>query len=151
MLERLEIRIGWPPKALFPNSRPNRWEKAKAIQSYRSACGWAAIEAIRAAGGIPPRFKAATVQIVATLGHRRRKPDPDNLAAALKSAWDGLQDAGVYRNDSSLVHLPAVFRRDGQTDLIVVVREISTVSTAAGPSLMGEGEDAERHVCHDVD
>jgi hypothetical protein len=42
----------------------------------------------------------------------RRVRDRDNCLAALKSAFDGLADAGVIANDAGLIHLPVVFDVD---------------------------------------
>jgi Holliday junction resolvase RusA-like endonuclease len=38
-------------------------------------------------------------------------PDPDNVIACLKAAFDGLEAAGVIRNDRDLIPMPPTIRR----------------------------------------
>lgn len=91
------IELPFPPKELSPNSRPNRWEKAKAVREYRTAVGWMAAPTGRYRATLTPPVSAVVTFVVPT----RHKRDLDNLLAMLKPAWDGLVDAGVLTGDDS--------------------------------------------------
>jgi len=94
----MKISIKLPPRLLSPNARCHWSAKAKAARSYRLAA-WAAAQS--ATTGIPERWLKASVQIIAYYPTRRH-PDPDNLIASLKAAFDGIADAGVVANDRGL-------------------------------------------------
>jgi Holliday junction resolvase RusA-like endonuclease len=92
------IDLPHPPAALRPNTRAHWAKKAQDVKLYRAR---AAAEARIVCGGNAPRWKSATAEIIwhsKTLKH----PDPDNIIASLKAAFDGLQEAGVIANDKGL-------------------------------------------------
>ncbi len=94
----LSITLPHPGPALRPNSRVHYHAKARAVAAYRAL---AAMEARMVCGGNPPRWERATVEIVWSATGLRH-PDPDNIVASLKAAFDGMQDAGIVRNDKGL-------------------------------------------------
>jgi len=97
------VKLGLPPNELWPNARPHRIAKARAVKAYRHE---AKIEAKQALGRArPPRWAAATVEASFAFTTQRRR-DPDNCLAALKAAFDGLRDAGVIADDNQLTHEP---------------------------------------------
>jgi hypothetical protein len=61
----------------------------------------------------------------------RRSVDPDNLDAALKPLWDGLQDAGILGNDRYLIREPVQQERDpeGAGKIVVTLRRDSDAHT----------------------
>jgi hypothetical protein len=50
----------------------------------------------------PPKWKRATVHVLAYFRDRRSKWDRDNFIAALKATIDGIVDAGLMENDRGL-------------------------------------------------
>jgi len=103
----LLIVLPLPPRILHPNARPHHMAKAKATKAYR---GMAALTA-RQSKNDPPRWKSAQVHIVYFFKDSRRR-DRDNLLAWLKSAFDGLADAGVVENDADFVYHPILISKD---------------------------------------
>jgi Holliday junction resolvase RusA-like endonuclease len=107
--EKMIVTLPLPPKALSPNasSPGNPWPKIKAAKKYRSDAHLAAI----AAGAKGMGLESASVQckFFFRTAHAR---DSDNLLASLKSAFDGLVDAGVFTDDRGLVHLPSEQTKD---------------------------------------
>ena len=98
----LLLELDLPPKALTPNARPHFMTRANAAKHYRDH---AANSARIVMGTDRLLWTEATVQVTFYFRDRRRR-DPDNLAASLKAAWDGLRDAGVLADDDKLTHLP---------------------------------------------
>jgi len=103
-----------PPRPLWPNARPHWHVKARAVKLLRTRAKVEAILAMRAAGfDERPQWSRANVSITYFYPDNRKRPDRDNALAALKSAFDGLEDAGVVGNDADFVYQPIQF---GQTD-----------------------------------
>jgi len=97
------VKLSLPPTELWPNARPHRMAKARAVKAYRHE---AAIISKQALGRTrPPRWTAASIEATFYFPTVRRR-DPDNCLAALKAAFDGLRDAGVIADDNRLTHLP---------------------------------------------
>lgn len=113
---KLKIILPLPPKELHPNhtvgSRNGRLGKAAKTKKYRAdACCGAVACAMNANHPHHAPWKKAAIQ--ATFFFRdKRSRDKDNLLAWLKSAFDGLQDAGIIANDSGLTFLPVEVRVD---------------------------------------
>lgn len=97
---RLVITLPLPRKALSPNARGHWSSKARAVKAYRTLA-WAESLAHDPA----PRWARATAQASFFFMDARSR-DGDNLLASLKSAFDGLADAGIVANDSGITHLP---------------------------------------------
>lgn len=106
----LWITLPLPPKELSPNARVHWRAKASKVKSYREA---AKIEAMVAAHETGMDKPFSWVRIKATFYHtQNRGRDADNALASLKSAFDGLADAGIVTNDRKITHEPVEFRVD---------------------------------------
>lgn len=103
----VEIRIGLPPQLLYPNSRASRWPVAKAKKAYRYEAKIQTKKTLKAIAPAP-RFDSAVARVTFIFPASRPGPlpDPDNAAAALKAAWDGIQDGGLLTTDRQLRILP---------------------------------------------
>jgi len=100
--ESFTIILPLPPKSLSPNSRSHWRAKARDTSNYRKV---AAYRVVLALGGQRPLWQSAT--ILAQFYHAQaRRRDDDNLIASLKSARDGLVDAGLLADDVGLTTLP---------------------------------------------
>ncbi len=109
MMPSLEITIPLPPRETHPNARCHWRTKANAIKQQREDAFLAAKAALGEANINPPRWKAAT--ILATFykpSNRAQLADQDGLNSSLKSAADGIEDAGILANDRGLTWLPPV-------------------------------------------
>ena len=77
--------------------------KAKAVKEYRSEAHASALVIID--GGYPPLYE--TAMVLFRWYHRTpHRIDPDNIIATMKSAIDGLNDAGVFDDDNKITYLP---------------------------------------------
>jgi len=104
---QIRVVIDLPPDELKPNARPHHFAKAKAKKWYRSMSNIAARELLNAT--MP--WKEAEIR-VAYHHKTRRFCDPDNILASLKSAFDGLVDAGVLADDRDVTYPPVVREHD---------------------------------------
>lgn len=99
LLGALFVALQLPPKELQPNARAGRWDRIKAVKSYRQAAKVAALNVRRANGNVtlqPP------VQLdIAFYFSLKRARDEDNLIASLKPALDGLVDSKLIQGDDS--------------------------------------------------
>ena len=100
-MKSVTITIPHPPLPCRPNSRAGWQKKARAVKSYRLLAASAAQFKLLLSGFTPPKWKRARVRIVWRC-QRNIHPDPDNIVASLKAAFDGLADAGVVENDKGL-------------------------------------------------
>lgn len=115
------IRLPHPPKACHPNTRSHFMAKASAVKKYRTAACLVAMEAQGAAR--PVRMKRARVTVVAKYRDERAR-DKDNILASLKSAFDGLADAGLVENDRDFTFDPVVPRKDkADVGITIIVME----------------------------
>ena len=106
---RLTVTLELPPQNVRPNSRPHWRAKAKAVQDYRAKALAAAQEAL--GGKYPPYLEAALVHIK-FYNKTARKMDGDNIIASMKSAIDGLTDAGIFDDDREVMYLPPLREKD---------------------------------------
>ncbi len=84
------IELGWPAKALNPNSREHFMTVARFKKASRASAYWATKEIL------PPCFKhnGSRVQFIVTAyPPDKRTRDDDNLVASLKAARDGIAKA----------------------------------------------------------
>lgn len=120
----LTLTLPLPPRELHPNARVHWRPKAAATAGYRLLAKARSLEALGRTR--QPRWPAAFAQAVFYVKDRRRR-DRDNLAAALKAAWDGIADAGVVENDAGITHLPVRIEVDRANPRVMI-----TVIEAAG-------------------
>lgn len=85
----MRVTLPWPPSALTPNSRVNRWEKARITKAHRYAA-WVLSLAAKLPK-VPPQALPVTVTLHQPLGVVPR--DRDNAIAATKAGQDGVADA----------------------------------------------------------
>jgi crossover junction endodeoxyribonuclease RusA len=86
--------LPWPHKALSPNARPHYLVRHKAARASRSAA------CVIGTGG---KCLQNPVCAVVPLVRDKRARDIDNVLSGLKSALDGLTDAGWWTDDSTIV------------------------------------------------
>ena len=109
--ETVTIVLPLPPSILSPNrptgSRGGRFARAAASKRYRRLAKEATL-AERIESG---PWTRATVQATFVHKQKRRRDDVNHLGM-LKSAYDGIVEAGLLVDDDSehLTTLPAVFR-----------------------------------------
>jgi len=119
-MNTLTVTIPLPPMALRNNARVHWAKKSSAVKTYRFQTH---MLVLKACGGKCPRWKKATVQVTAYFPTARHL-DPTNLIDALKSAFDGLQDAGVIENDKDLWPLrPVIVTRDKEPRVELTIAE----------------------------
>jgi len=94
----ITITLPLPDKALSPNARVHWAKKAKLTKSYRDVAAWATVVATRP---MNPFWKKASYTARFYFKDDRRR-DADNAIASLKSALDGVADAGLVVNDFAL-------------------------------------------------
>ena len=78
--------------------------KAKAVKEYRYTAYCMAIDEIDRS--YPPLLESATV-LFRWYHRTAHRIDPDNIIATMKSAIDGLNDAGVFDDDNKITYLPS--------------------------------------------
>ena len=115
------ITMPLPPLILRPNGRGHHMAKAKVTKIYR---GLAYLLAKRALGTAPaPMWDKASVHYSFHFATNRFW-DPSNACAAMKAAEDGLQDAGLVRNDRNLwPDRPSMDKDAANPRVVITVRE----------------------------
>ena len=88
------VILRWPDAALSPNGRVHYMVRHKAVHRYRTLASYQGRGQKRLAKPV-----CAILPLVAT----RRRRDLDNVLASLKSALDGLTDAGWWADDHDIV------------------------------------------------
>lgn len=113
------VTLPLPHQNLKPNRPSHRMAKAESIAIYRAI---ARDEAMAAAYShdIREPYKDAVVQVRA-YWKTVVMMDPDNLLATMKSALDGLTDAGIWRDDRDVMYLPCVQEKDAENPRIEIV------------------------------
>jgi len=99
-MQRLRLVLPLPPKVLSPNARCHWAVKSKAVKLYRFG---ARIIAMREWDSTRDPLEECDILCVFHFKDRRKR-DRDNLLASMKSAFDGIADAGIVANDSSFRH-----------------------------------------------
>jgi len=123
-LESITVTLRLPSKVLSPNWRGYWYTKAREARKSREA---AAYRTIAALNGRRPLWKRSSLR--ATFYHaQRRRRDDDNLIASLKSARDGLVDAGLLDDDAGVTTLPPIqlIDRDRPRVELTITREPET-------------------------
>ena len=93
------LNIPAPPRAVHPNARVHYFARARAVKRYRREVAMIALGARAQASDLPWQRVRADIRFCYPV---RRRRDRDNAIAALKPAFDGLQDAGLIADDSGL-------------------------------------------------
>jgi len=108
-----EITLPLPPRECHPNTSGIHWaRKAKAKKSQRETA-WAIAFHVR--GNFEQPIIAATFY-----GKTSHKKDRDNSIASLKSAIDGLVDAGLFADDSLVRWGEIEFDKDAANPRVVL-------------------------------
>lgn len=111
----IEVELPLPPEGLFANTRiRNRFGVARLVKKARG-------DASTIARIYAPKVPYEKVAIRAEF-FMPRKRDGDNLNAWLKHYIDGLQDAGIVKNDSGVVLLPPIQTTGNEAGRKVVLR-----------------------------
>ncbi len=119
------IRLPWPAPPITANQR-NHWRKQAAlVKAVRTS-----IHTHISLGqftGVPWPVMAGHVTVELHYWPRdKRRRDADNLVPTLKSACDGLVDAGVVRDDTPDLMtkvMPILHEPDGDPRVLLIVRQ----------------------------
>lgn len=76
------------------------------------------------ATGQKPGWKEAQIRVT-WFSKTARVIDRDNILAYLKSAFDGLTDAGILADDRDVTHLPPIREKDAKNPRVEI--EISSL------------------------
>lgn len=109
------VTLRWPDPALSPNGRVHYMTRHRAVSKYR--------ELARYLGDGQKRLKDPVCAVLPLVATRRRR-DLDNVLASLKSALDGLTDAGWWKDDHDIrgFHIiPEVFSKLFDENRIVIL------------------------------
>jgi hypothetical protein len=109
------VTMRWPDAALSPNGRVHYMTRHRAVSRYR--------ELARYLGEGQKRLKKPVCAVLPLVATRRRR-DLDNVLASLKSALDGLTDAGWWKDDHDITgfHIvPEVFSKIFDENRIVIL------------------------------
>lgn len=86
------IELGWPAKALNPNSREHFMTKSRFIKAAKTTAFWAT-KAVLGRAEFPHDGEARIAVIVTAYPPDKRDRDSDNLLASCKSILDGIAQA----------------------------------------------------------
>lgn len=86
--------LRWPDRALSPNTRVHYMTRHRAVSNYRTLTAYE--------GRGQKRLQNPVCCILPLVATNRRR-DLDNVLASLKSALDGLTDAGWWKDDHDIV------------------------------------------------
>lgn len=115
---QMTITLPLPPQACKPNGRYHYMARHRATSQYRK---WAFLAAKSEIARNRPfvSIRKPTARVTA-YWRTTRKMDPDNLLATMKAAFDGFTDAGVWRDDREVTHLPCVQAKDAANPRIEI-------------------------------
>ena len=109
------VTLRWPDAALSPNGRVHYMTRHRAVSKYRDLA--------RYLGDGQKRLKDPVCGVLPIVATRRRR-DLDNVLASLKSAIDGLTDAGWWHDDHDIrgFHIiPEVYSKLFDENRIVIL------------------------------
>lgn len=109
------VALRWPDAALSPNGRVHYMTRHRAISKYRALA--------RYLGDGQKRLRKPVCAVLPLVATRRRR-DLDNVLASLKSALDGLTDAGWWDDDhdiSGFHIIPEVYSKLWGENKIVIL------------------------------
>lgn len=104
------VTLPLPHPSLSPNARPHHMTKARLKKKARNDGYLAGVKARIDCQHEQP-FELAEAHATFYVRTNRNR-DGDNALASLKASFDGLADAGIFRNDSGLRHYPVKFEVD---------------------------------------
>jgi len=116
----IKITIPMPDKRLNPNVKYNHMGKYRIGKKQKEDVILITRNEMRKYSGDPFPLKAITVQPIFYCKVKRRR-DKDNALASLKSAFDGLVDAGLLVDDEQLTPLPVMFRIDRESPRVELI------------------------------
>jgi crossover junction endodeoxyribonuclease RusA len=116
----MTITLSLPPAALSPNARVHWGKKHRAAKAYRNTARWLAWSASQDRDDFPWPRARVTCRFYFRVN---RKRDGDNLLASMKPAFDGIAAAGVVKDDSAFVHMPAeiIINRQGKPHVEITI------------------------------
>ena len=114
-MNSITIILPLPDESLSPNARVHWMKKAKAAKLYR----WEAQCKIVAKSPRRLMWEKASYKAAFYFKDARRR-DADNAIASLKSALDGVADAGLVINDSGLWPERPEFRTDKENPRVEI-------------------------------
>jgi crossover junction endodeoxyribonuclease RusA len=118
-MQRLRLVLPLPPKVLSPNARCHWGVKSRAVKAYR----WAArIVAMSEWDSTSDPLPEADIVCVFHFKDKRRR-DRDNLLASMKSAFDGIADAGIVADDSSFRHEVQIGEPSADPHVEIIISE----------------------------
>lgn len=118
-MQRLRIVLPLPNRVLSPNARPHHMAKARAVKAYR----WAArITAMSEWDSTRDPLVEAEIVCVFHFKDKRRR-DRDNLLASMKSAFDGIADAGIVSDDSSFSYRVEIGEPSPEPSVEIIITE----------------------------
>ncbi len=109
------VALRWPDAALSPNGRVHYMTRHRAVSKYR--------ELARYLGDGQKRLRKPVCAVLPLVATRRRR-DLDNVLASLKSALDGLTDAGWWDDDHDITGfhiIPEVYHKLWGENKIVIL------------------------------
>ena len=109
------IEMPLPPQELAPNARSHYMKKARATKMYRTCAMVRGHE--QRTDDCP--FEAADVFVTFFVRDKGRR-DRDNLLASLKSAFDGIADAGIVRDDANFTYYPVGIEVDRENQRVEI-------------------------------
>lgn len=98
---RVHIVLPLPPKECQQNSRCHFMAKARAVKKLREEACRVTLQA-RILGDILAPWKERVEAEVYFYCPDNRQRDSTNLMGGLKAAWDGIEDAGLVKNDKQI-------------------------------------------------
>ena len=114
------ITLPIPHRCLSPNhtvgSRGGRMQKANETKKYRELCKTETTIELR---GERPLWKEAEIRVT-WFSKTAHKIDRDNMIGYLKSAFDGLTDAGLLDDDRDVTHLPPRREKDAAFPRVLI-------------------------------
>lgn len=97
----ITITFPIPSSKLAQNGRSHWRQKAALTKHTRTVAGCLALSTLNALREPPPRWQKASCKVAAYFP-TMSFPDPFNLLERCKSLIDGIQDAGIIKDDSGL-------------------------------------------------
>lgn len=112
------VALRWPDAALQPNGRVHYMTRHRAVSKYRALA--------RYLGDGQKRLRNPVCAVLPLVATRRRR-DLDNVLASLKSAIDGLTDAGWWDDDHDIAGfqiIPEVYSKLwGENKILILAVE----------------------------